>query len=145
MKIIRKASAIGAAAMAALVASTGTAGAIEPTYFYNSDNSMQVSYGEGGGAIFATVTDLRNPRFATEVCQYHAVGVQGTPALPYNKSDGRHRAESFAADHDHLAATRRTLRRGRQLPGHRQLGRLLPGHLLIWQTTKTCSKLTHNA
>jgi hypothetical protein len=69
---------------AALFASAGTAQAIEPTYFYNSDNSMQVSYGEGGGAIFATIVDLRNPPGATEFCQYHAVGVQGTPALPYN-------------------------------------------------------------
>jgi hypothetical protein len=85
MRIIRKACAIGVTAIAALVASTGTAQAIEPSYFYNSDNSMQVNYGEGGGAIFATVTDLRNPPFATEVCQYHAVGVQGTPALPYTK------------------------------------------------------------
>jgi hypothetical protein len=83
MKTIRKASAMCAAAVAALVASTGTAQAIEPTYFYNSDNSMQVSYGEGGGAIFATVVDFRNPPGAPEVCQYHAVGVQGTPALPY--------------------------------------------------------------
>jgi hypothetical protein len=70
---------------AALFASAGTAQATEPTYFYNSDNSMQVSYGEGGGAIFATIVDLRNPPGATEFCQYHAVGVQGTPALPYNR------------------------------------------------------------
>jgi hypothetical protein len=83
MKTIRRASAMCAAAVAALVASTGTAQAIEPNYFYNSDNSMQVSYGEGGGAIFATVVDYRNPPGAPEVCQYHAVGVQGTPALPY--------------------------------------------------------------
>jgi hypothetical protein len=69
---------------AALFASAGIAHATDPNYFYNSDNSMQVSYGEGGGAIFATITDLRNPPGAIEVCQYHAVGVQGTPALPYN-------------------------------------------------------------
>src|SRR6202034_4823279 len=85
MKFIPKASAICAAAVTALVASAATAQAIEPAYFYNSDNSMQVSYGEGGGAIFATITDLRNPPGAIEVCQYHAVGVQGTPALPYNR------------------------------------------------------------
>jgi hypothetical protein len=86
MNIVRKASAIGATALALTVfAAAGSAQAIDPTYFYNSDNSMQVSYGEGGGAIFATITDLRNPPGAIEVCQYHAVGVQGTPALPYNR------------------------------------------------------------
>jgi hypothetical protein len=85
MKSIPKASAICATAVTALAASAATAQAIEPAYFYNSDNSMQVSYGEGGGAIFATITDLRNPPGAIEVCQYHAVGVQGTPALPYNR------------------------------------------------------------
>ncbi|HYY00117.1 MAG TPA: hypothetical protein VE908_11275 [Mycobacterium sp.] len=85
MKFIPKASAICATAVTALAASAGTAQAIDPAYFVNSDNSMQVSYGEGGGAIFATVTDLRNPPGAIEVCQYHAVGVQGTPALPYNR------------------------------------------------------------
>jgi hypothetical protein len=85
MKSIPKASAICAAAVTALAASAATAQAIEPAYFYNSDNSMQVSYGEGGGAVFATITDLRNPPGAIEVCQYHAVGVQGTPALPYNR------------------------------------------------------------
>ena len=70
---------------AALFASAGTAQATEPGYFYNSDNSMQVIYGGGVGAIYATIVDLRNPEGATEFCQYHAVGVQGTPALPYNR------------------------------------------------------------
>jgi hypothetical protein len=70
---------------AALFASAATARATEPGYFYNSDNSMQVSYGEGGGAIFATIVDLRNPEGATEFCQYHAVGVQGTPTFPYTR------------------------------------------------------------
>jgi hypothetical protein len=84
MDTIRKTSATAAAALALLsFASAGIAHATDPNYFYNSDNSMQVSYGEGGGAIFATITDLRNPPGAIEVCQYHAVGVQGTPALPY--------------------------------------------------------------
>ena len=84
MDTIRKTSATAAAALALLAfSSAGIAHATDPTYFYNSDNSMQVSYGEGGGAIFATITDLRNPPGAIEVCQYHAVGVQGTPALPY--------------------------------------------------------------
>ena len=86
MDTIRKTSTTAAAALALLsFSSAGIAHATDPTYFYNSDNSMQVSYGEGGGAIFATITDLRNPPGAIEVCQYHAVGVQGTPALPYNR------------------------------------------------------------
>jgi hypothetical protein len=89
MDTIRKTSATVATAAAALAvlsfSSAGIAHATDPNYFYNSDNSMQVSYGEGGGAIFATITDLRNPPGAIEVCQYHAVGVQGTPALPYNR------------------------------------------------------------
>jgi hypothetical protein len=82
---VRNASAICATTMAALVAGTGTAQAVEPNYFYNSDNSMQVIYGGGGGAIFATVVDLRNPEGVTEFCQYHAVGVQGTPTFPYTR------------------------------------------------------------
>ena|ERR1700742_2394041 len=86
MKSIRIASATCAMAAVALVAGTGMAQAVEPNYFYNSDNSMQVSYGQGAaGTIFATVTDLRNPPGATEFCQYHAVGVQGTPTFPYNR------------------------------------------------------------
>jgi hypothetical protein len=86
MNTIQKTSATAAAAVALLsFSSAGIAHATDPNYFYNSDNSMQVSYGEGGGAIFATITDLRNPPGAIEVCQYHAVGVQGTPAFPYNR------------------------------------------------------------
>ena len=86
MDTIRKTSATAAAALALLAfSSAGMAQAVEPNYFYNSDNSMQVSYGEGGGAIFATITDLRNPPGAIEICQYHAIGVQGTPAWPYNR------------------------------------------------------------
>jgi hypothetical protein len=86
MDTIRKTSATAAATLALLsFSSARIAHATDPNYFYNSDNSMQVSYGEGGGAIFATITDLRNPPGAIEVCQYHAVGVQGTPALPYNR------------------------------------------------------------
>jgi hypothetical protein len=86
LNIVRKASAIGATALTLTIfAAAGTAQATDPTYFYNSDNSMQVSYGEGGGAIFATIVDLRNPEGATEFCQYHAVGVQGTPTFPYTR------------------------------------------------------------
>jgi hypothetical protein len=70
---------------ATLFASAGIAHATDPNYFYNSDNSMQVIYGGGGGAIFATIVDLRNPEGVTEFCQYHAVGVQGTPTFPYTR------------------------------------------------------------
>lgn len=86
MNTIRQISAAAAAALGLIsLSSAEIAHATEPNYFYNSDNSMQVSYGQGGGAIFATVVDLRNPPGAIEVCQYHAVGVQGTPALPFNR------------------------------------------------------------
>jgi hypothetical protein len=86
MDTIRKTSETAAAALALLsFASAGTAQATEPAYFYNSDNSMQVIYGGGGGAIYATVVDSRNPEGVTEFCQYHAVGVQGTPTFPYNR------------------------------------------------------------
>lgn len=78
-------SAVVLSLSAGIFASAGTARATEPGYFYNSDNSMQVIYGGGAGAIFATVVDARNPEGVTEFCQYHAVGVQGTPALPYNR------------------------------------------------------------
>ncbi|WP_343577133.1 hypothetical protein [Mycobacterium sp.] len=85
MNTVRKSSATAATVLGLLsLSSAGIAHATNPTYFYNSDNTMQVSYGEGGGAIFATITDLQNPPGAIEVCQYHAVGVQGTPAFPYN-------------------------------------------------------------
>jgi hypothetical protein len=70
---------------ATLFASAGTAQATEPGFFYNSDNSMQVIYGGGGGAIYATIVDSRNPEGVMEFCQYHAVGVQGTPTFPYNR------------------------------------------------------------
>jgi hypothetical protein len=86
MDTIRKTSATAAAALALLAfSSAGMAQAVEPNYFYNSDNSMQVIYGGGGGAIYATIVDLRNPEGATEFCQYHAVGVQGTPTFPYTR------------------------------------------------------------
>jgi hypothetical protein len=86
MGTIRKSSATAAAALALLsFSSAGIAQATDPTYFYNSDNSMQVTYGGGGGAIFATIVDLRNPEGVTEFCQYHAVGVQGTLTFPYTR------------------------------------------------------------
>src|ERR1700730_17157316 len=86
MDTIRKTSATAAAALALLAfSSAGMAQAVEPNYFYNSDNSMQVIYGGGGGGIYATIVDLRNPEGATEFCQYHAVGVQGTPTFPYTR------------------------------------------------------------
>jgi hypothetical protein len=72
MNTVWKTSAAAAATLGLLsLSSPGIAHATDPNYFYNSDNSMQVSYGEGGGAIFATITDLRNPPGAIEVCQYN--------------------------------------------------------------------------
>jgi hypothetical protein len=85
MENIRKASAIGATAMAALVASAGTAQAgTDPTYFWNSDNSMEVIYSGGGLANYATIVDSRNPEGSTEFCHYHSQGVMGTIAFPYD-------------------------------------------------------------
>ena len=60
---------IGAAAVT-LVASAGTAQAeTNPTYFANQDGSIEVIYGGGGMAIYATIVDARNPlaqpKFAT--------------------------------------------------------------------------------
>ena len=80
-----RASAIGAAAVT-LFASAGTAQAeTNPTYFANPDGSLEVIYGGGGMAIYATIVNARNPPRATEVCHYHSVGVMNTPALPYDR------------------------------------------------------------
>lgn len=84
-----RASAIGAAAAVSLptllFAGAGTAQAeTNPTYFANQDGSLEVIYGGGGLALYATIVDAHNPRGATEVCHYHAVGVMNTPALPYD-------------------------------------------------------------
>jgi hypothetical protein len=85
MKSIPKASAICASAMAALVASSATAHAeTDPTYFSNSDGSMEVIYSGGGLANYATVVDARNPEGSTEFCHYHSNGVMGTIAFPYD-------------------------------------------------------------
>lgn len=86
---ILHASAITAAAAvslpAMLFAGVGTAQAsTNPTYFANQDGSLEVVYGGGGLAIFATIVDAKNPPGATEDCHYHSVGVMNTPALPYD-------------------------------------------------------------
>ncbi|MGH3968451.1 MAG: hypothetical protein ACRDTV_10170 [Mycobacterium sp.] len=87
-KLLR-ASAIGAAAVVAmsamLFAGTGTAQATTPTYFTNPDGTLEVIYGGGGGlALYATIVDASNPPGVTETCHYHAMGVQKTPAFPYD-------------------------------------------------------------
>jgi hypothetical protein len=70
---------------ASLFASAGTAQAgTDPTYFSNSDGSMEVIYSGGGLATYATVVDARNPEGSTEFCHYHSVGVMGTVAFPYD-------------------------------------------------------------
>lgn len=84
-----RATAIGAAAAvwlpAMLFAGAGTAHAqTNPTYFTNSNGSLEVIYGGGGIALYATIVDTTNPQGATEDCHYHSVGVQNTPALPYD-------------------------------------------------------------
>jgi hypothetical protein len=85
MKTIRQASAICATAVTALVASAGTAQAgTDPTYFSNSDGSMEVIYSGGGLTTYATVVDQRNPEGSTQFCHYHSQGVMGTVAFPYD-------------------------------------------------------------
>ena len=84
-----RASAIGAAAALSLPAmvfgAAGTARAgTNPTLFTNQDGSMEVVYGGGGLALYATIVDARNPQGATERCHYHSVGVMSTLALPYD-------------------------------------------------------------
>jgi hypothetical protein len=84
-----RASAIGAAAAvslpAMLFAGAGTAQAeTNPTYFANQDGSLEVIYGGGGLALYATIVDAHNPPGATEFCHYHSVGVMNTLVLPYD-------------------------------------------------------------
>lgn len=84
-KTAMRAAAIGAVAVM-LCASAGTAqAATDPAYFANQDGSLEVIYGGGGMAIYATIVDARNPEGATEFCHYHSVGVMGTPVLPYDR------------------------------------------------------------
>ncbi len=85
-----RASAIGAVTAVSLptmmLAGAGTAQAVtNPAYFANQDGSLEVIYGGGGLALYATIVDARNPMGATEVCHYHSVGVMNTPALPYDR------------------------------------------------------------
>jgi hypothetical protein len=81
-------SATAAAVVPALLfASAGVARAeTNPTYFANPDGSLEVIYGGGGMALYATIVDAHNPPGATEVCHYHSVGVMSTPALPYDRN-----------------------------------------------------------
>ncbi|MGA7133426.1 MAG: hypothetical protein WBZ15_13980 [Mycobacterium sp.] len=60
------------------------AAATNPAYFSNQDGSLEVIYGGGGLALYATIVDARNSEGAPEVCHYHSVGVMNTPALPYD-------------------------------------------------------------
>lgn len=83
-----RAAAIGAAVAvslpAMLFAGAGTAqAATNPAYFTNPAGTLEVIYGGGGIALYATIVDSTNPEGATEVCHYHSVGVMSTPALPY--------------------------------------------------------------
>jgi hypothetical protein len=77
-------AAVGLPAMVA--AGAGDARAeTNPTYFANQDGSLEVIYGGGGLALYATIVDAHNPPGATEVCHYHSVGVMNTPAFPYDR------------------------------------------------------------
>jgi hypothetical protein len=76
-------SAVALSAIAVTCAGTAQA-ATDPTYFTNSDGSMQVIYSGGGLTTYATVVDARNPEGSTEFCHYHSDGVMGTVAFPYN-------------------------------------------------------------
>ncbi|WIM87920.1 hypothetical protein PT015_24395 [Candidatus Mycobacterium wuenschmannii] len=78
-----------AAAALTLAASPATAHAgTDPTYFTNSDNSMQVIYSGGGLTTYATVVDTHNPEGSFEFCHYHSQGVMGTVAFPYDADIG---------------------------------------------------------
>jgi hypothetical protein len=119
-----RASAIGAAAAVSLptllFAGAETAQAeTNPTYFANQDGSLEVIYGGGGVALYATIVDAHNPRGATEVCHYHSVGYHLDRSQPVGPGD------------HHLPAARRDLQRQRDLLRHGQFRRLLPGRLLI--------------
>lgn len=92
---ISRASAIGAAAaislpavlFAGLFAGAPTAqAATNPTMFTNQDGTLEVIYGGGGLALFATIVDTKNPQGATELCHYHSEGVMNTLAFPYDAS-----------------------------------------------------------
>ena len=85
-----RASAIGVGVAVALPAllfpGSGIAQAeTNPTYFANPDGSLEVIYGGGGVALYATIVDARNPAGATEICHYHSVGVMNTPGFPYDR------------------------------------------------------------
>ncbi|WP_292991595.1 hypothetical protein [Mycobacterium sp.] len=90
MNTHRIARALGASVAALLLAAAPFAGSgvahagTDPTYFTNSDGSMQVIYSGGGLTTYATVVDARNPEGQTEFCHYHSDGVMGTVAFPYN-------------------------------------------------------------
>ena len=85
-----RSAAIGAAAAVSLPATLFADAAdaraeTNPTYFANQDGSLEVIYGGGGLALYATIIDAHNPPGATEVCHYHSVGVMKTPAFPYDR------------------------------------------------------------
>jgi hypothetical protein len=81
-----RASAIGVGVAVLLFSGSGIAQAeTNPTYFANPDGSLEVIYGGGGVALYATIVDARNPAGATEICHYHSVGVMNTPGFPYDR------------------------------------------------------------
>jgi hypothetical protein len=45
-----------------------------PACFANQDGSLEVIYGGGGVALYATIVDAHNPTEATAICHYHFGG-----------------------------------------------------------------------
>ncbi len=86
----------------------------------------------GGGAIFATVVDFRNPaRRQPKSCHYHSSGFMGTPAFPYfNQTTvtGPHPSPPITIIFQQLGGHYAV---ECELPGHWQFGRILAGLLLI--------------
>lgn len=80
----RTLAAATAAAVLPVMLGAGTAQAeTNPTYFSNPNGTLQVIYGGGGLALYATIVDASNPPGVTEFCHYRGIGVMGTPAWPH--------------------------------------------------------------
>ena len=84
-KMPRSSAMVAAAALSLFVGPGIAAAETNPTYFASQDGSLEVIYGGGGLALYATIVDARNPPGATELCHYHSVGVMNTPPFPYDR------------------------------------------------------------
>ena len=122
------------------------AGRDRAAYFYNSDNSMEVIYGGGGGTIFATVVDLRNPEVDAILPIPLQWGFRARPRFPYNRRrtvNGPNPSAPITIIFQQLG--------GRYavdvtLPRHGQFSGLLPGASTdLKAPTRPVRKLPHNA